>query len=186
MTISGNHRLMRFLLTLLLAIFLGGCAADRQATPTTFPADFTLASDSFTEGGAIPQRYTCDGAGDSPQLAWAGPPDGTQSFALIVRDPDAPGGYFIHWVLYDVPADITALPSSPAGNVGLGQPGTNGAGRNSYTGPCPPLGTHHYYFTLYALDTDLAFDTTPSADDLTGAMEGHILGQAVLMGTYHR
>jgi Raf kinase inhibitor-like YbhB/YbcL family protein len=159
---------------------------NKQTTPTAFPADFALTSDAFADGAEIPQGYTCDGSGDSPQLAWDHAPDGTQTLALIVRDPDAPGGNFIHWVLYNLPSDVSSLASSPAGAVGMGEPGHNSAGKDSYAGPCPPIGTHHYYFTLYALDTQLSFAAPPSAEELTAAMEGHILGQAVLVGTYHR
>lgn len=177
---------MRKLLPLLFTFVLTACSLSRQTTPTAFPSDFALNSQAFADGGEIPQIYTCDGDGDSPQLAWDHAPDGAQSFGLIVRDPDAPDGNFIHWVLYDIPAGASSLPSSPAGNVGTGEEGSNSAGKNSYTGPCPPFGTHHYNFTLYALDTQLSFAKPPSADDLTAGMEGHILGQAVLVGTYHR
>jgi Raf kinase inhibitor-like YbhB/YbcL family protein len=152
----------------------------------SYPDNFALSSEAFAEGGQIPRTYTCDGSEISPQLAWQNAPAGARSFALIVRDPDAPSGDFIHWVLYNVPADTSSLPSSPAGNVGVGQQGRNSGGKASYTAPCPPRGLHHYHFTLYALDTLLTFDKPPSASELTDAMQGHMLGQAELMGTYQR
>lgn len=150
------------------------------------PPDFKLTSDAFAEGEAIPSRYTCDGAGYSPQLSWENPPEGAQTFALIMHDPDAPGGNFVHWVLNLIPPETRSLASSPAGEVGVGASGLNSAGRQSYVGPCPPSGQHRYYFTLYALDITMLFEEPPDAELLTKSMQGHILGQTALMGTYQR
>jgi Raf kinase inhibitor-like YbhB/YbcL family protein len=147
----------------------------------------TLTSTAFSEGAPIPSDYTCDGADISPPLAWSEVPSGTQSLALIVDDPDAPRGTWVHWVLYNVPATVTELPP----NVPLERSLPNGAkqGRNDfgkigYGGPCPPRGTHRYYFKLYALDTQLALDAGATKQELLDAMAGHILAEGQLMGTY--
>jgi Raf kinase inhibitor-like YbhB/YbcL family protein len=181
---------MKKLLALLLAgIVLASCSKGGEGTPTSFPKGFALSSDEFKDGGAIPKNRTCDGVSDSPHLAWEKPPDDTASFALIVRDPDAPGGNFIHWILYNIPSGVSYLPPTLPGMPGIahtGEHGINSVGTQAYIGPCPPSGTHHYYFTLYALDTELTFSAAPDAAELAAAMDGHILGQAVLMGTYEK
>ena len=174
---------------LLAALVLVGCAGDKGAAPTSYPAGFRLKSDNFSDGDKIPEANTCDDKGGSPHLAWENPPSGTQSFALIVDDPDAPRGTFTHWVLYNIPASVTYLPPTLPGLAGIvhtGEHGINSAGTQAYVEPCPPSGTHHYYFKLYALDTLLDLASPPNSSELTTAMKGHILGQAVLMGTYQR
>jgi len=144
----------------------------------------TLTSTAFTEGGTIPKKYTCDDANFSPALAWSGVPEGTRSLALIADDPDAPVGTWVHWVLYDLPADLTSLPE---GAQGLGTQGTNDFRRAGYGGPCPPKGpAHRYYFKLYALDTQLNLKPGASKADVEKAMKGHILAQGQLMGKYGR
>lgn len=149
---------------------------------------FTLSSPSFSSGGSIPRRFTCDGEDVSPPFVWTDPPTGTQSFALIFDDPDDPSGW-VHWVLYDLPAPTRALEEttrpSPRPKEG-GIHGMNSWGRSDYGGPCPPSGTHRYFFRLYALDTSLGLSPGATADQLRKAMEGHILGLAELMGTYRR
>lgn len=149
-----------------------------QPTDTPLPAEFTLTSEQFAYGEPIPDVFTCNGADEIPSLTWQNAPQGTQSFALIMDDPDAPGGTWTHWVLYNIPMDTTRLPAQ----VGMG--GNNSWGSEGYRGPCPPPGTHRYFFRLYALDTVLTFSTTPDAAELAKAMEGHILGVAEWMGIY--
>ena len=148
-----------------------------------------VTSVAFEEGGAIPSRYTCDGLDVSPPLSWGSVPDGTQSLALIADDPDAPSGTFVHWVLYNLPADTHRLPEDvPNGErlaSGAAQ-GVNGAGRIGYMGPCPPSGTHRYFFKVYALDTGLDLGGGATKEDLVSAMEGHVLAEGRLMGTYRR
>lgn len=150
---------------------------------------FALSSPSFSSGGSIPAKYTCDGEDVSPPLAWNDAPMGTQSFVLILDDPDAPSGKWVHWVLYDLPMQTRALEegsrASPRPEAG-GIHGLNSWGRPAYGGPCPPGGTHRYFFRLYALDLPLGLSPGATADQARKAMEGHILGLAELMGTYRR
>jgi len=148
-----------------------------------------LTSTSF-QGSQIPARFTCSGAGISPQLAWNAPPAGTASFALLVTDPDAPRGTFVHWVLYDLPAGTRALPE---GLAALGQledgsrQGRNDFGEIGYGGPCPPPGSpHHYHFMLYALDAKLNLAAGATRAQVEAAMQGHILAHGELVGLYKR
>lgn len=149
---------------------------------------FELTSPSFTDGNPIPADFSCKGRNISPALAWTEPPAGTQSFALIMDDPDAPSGIWVHWIILNVPASSRglpeAVPADPALSDGSVQ-GVTSARSVGYHGPCPPSGTHRYFFKLYALDTVLSL---PNADktQLLAAMEGHILGSAELMGTFSR
>jgi hypothetical protein len=150
---------------------------------------FQLTSPAFAEGAKIPKRFSCDGDNLSPALEWQAPPAGVKSFALIMDDPDAPMGTFVHWVLFNMPGEARALPEGVARTrqvQGLGEQGVNGARQTGFTGPCPPGGTHRYFFKLFALDAQLAPSGGPSAADLEKAMQGHILAQAQLMGRYTR
>ncbi len=149
----------------------------------------TLTSTAFNEGGQIPSDYTCDEADISPPLAWSDVPDATQSFALIADDPDASRGTWVHWVLYDLPATVTELPPNvpPERNLSSGaKQGRNDFGKIGYVGPCPPSGTHRYFFKLYALDTQLGLDAGATKQQLLDAMDRHILAEGQLMGTYNR
>jgi Raf kinase inhibitor-like YbhB/YbcL family protein len=148
---------------------------------------FELTSAAFAAGEPIPPKYTCDGDDVSPPLEWSEPPAGTQSFALICDDPDAPVGTWVHWVLYDLPAETRTLPEAVPSDADLPSGGRNGENswrRLGYGGPCPPSGTHRYFFKLYALDTALDLAAGASKKELLGAMEGHVLAQAELMGVY--
>lgn len=147
---------------------------------------FTLTSPAFAEGDAIPVRFTCDGDNLSPALAWTDAPTGAQSFTLVVHDPDAPGGDFVHWVLFDIPAEAAHLPE---GVTDEGTPGTNSALSIGYTGPCPPQGNapHRYQFDLYALSADrLGLDDSATREAVENAFENHILAQTTLTVTYGR
>ena len=155
--------------------------APETAEGGTMP--MSLTSPAFNNGDAIPAAYSCDGEDQSPDLDWFGIPQGTLSMALIMDDPDAPVGTWVHWVLYNIPAD---MPGLQLGMTGVGQDGTNSWGSAGYGGPCPPGGTHRYFFKLYALDLFLDLDPGADKEALLQAMEGHILGQAELMGTYSR
>jgi hypothetical protein len=148
-----------------------------------------LTSTSF-QGNQIPAKFTCNGAGISPQLSWSEPPAGTASFTLIVTDPDAPGRTFVHWVIYDLPAETRELLE---GMPGLGQltngsrQGHNDFGEIGYGGPCPPGNSaHHYHFALYALDAKLNLPTGAARAQVEAAMQGHILARGKLIGLYQR
>jgi Raf kinase inhibitor-like YbhB/YbcL family protein len=147
---------------------------------------FQLTSSSFTSGRPIPARHTSDGEDAPPELAWSDPPTGTRSFALVVHDPDAPDPSapkrdFVHWVLYDLPADARAVARElPPGT----REGKNDWGDAGWRGPSPPVGQHRYFFELYALARELPDLGAPTRRDLEAAMQGHVLGHATLMGTY--
>jgi hypothetical protein len=148
-----------------------------------------IKSSSFRQGDMIPAQYTCDGQNISPPLIWDGAPPETKSFALICDDPDAPIGTWVHWVIFDIPAGVNSLPESVPGKEevpGLGKNGKNSSHSYGYDGPCPPSGTHRYYFKLYALDALLNLNAGLSKEDLLKAMKGHVLAEAQLMGRYKR
>jgi Raf kinase inhibitor-like YbhB/YbcL family protein len=150
-----------------------------------------ISSPAFEEGGEIPSQFTCEGPDKSPALDWSDPPPGTKSFALIVDDPDAPDPkapkmVYVHWVLYNLPAAAIGLAESvkvlPPGTL----EGVNDWERTGYGGPCPPIGRHRYYHKLYALDTMLPDLNKPTKTQLLDAMKGHVIGEAVIMGTYEK
>lgn len=149
-----------------------------------------VSSSAFQEGGEIPTKHTCEGQDVSPAITWGELPEGTQSLALIVDDPDAPVGVFTHWVLFNLPADSRGLPEAmptqaqlPDGSLS----GKNDFGKIGYGGPCPPPGRpHRYQFTLYALDQTLDLKAGASKKQVLDAMQGHILAQGRLTGTYQR
>ena len=150
-----------------------------------------LTSDAFVNGQSIPAKYTCIGKSISPALAWTEPPAGTQSFALIVDDPDAPGRIYVHWVLFNIKPDVRNLQEDlpiTGKNVDPNAiyVGSNSSGATAYQGPCPPSGTHRYFFKLYALDTTISLLPGATKDQLLKAMDGHILAQAELMGTFSK
>jgi Raf kinase inhibitor-like YbhB/YbcL family protein len=147
----------------------------------------SVKSAAFQEGGKIPDKYTCQGQDLSPPLTWGEPPQGTESLALIMDDPDAPRGLFTHWVLYNIPQETRGLPEAvsarelPDGTL----QGKNDFGEIGYGGPCPPAGsTHRYRFTLYALDQILDVKAGASRNQLIDAIKSHILAQGTLIGRY--
>jgi Raf kinase inhibitor-like YbhB/YbcL family protein len=144
----------------------------------------TLTSTAFREGAPIPVKHTCDGPDVSPPLAWRGAPAAAKSFALVSDDPDAPGKTWVHWVLYNVPPTVSQLAE---GDSGGGVQGLNDFRRTGYGGPCPPPGKpHRYFFKLYSLDAPLALTAGATKADVERAMQGHVLAQAQLIGTYGR
>ena len=148
-----------------------------------------VTSPAFSEGASIPADHTCDGADISPPLQWSGVPPETKSLALIADDPDAPGGDWVHWVLYDLPPEVAQLPPAVPATARIPAGGTQGKtdfGRHGYGGPCPPRGTHRYFFKLYALDTLLRLEPGATKKELLKAMQGHILAEGQLMGKYQR
>jgi Raf kinase inhibitor-like YbhB/YbcL family protein len=158
---------------------------------TSIGAEPTLAlsSSAFQHQGTIPERYTCSGSNQSPSLNWTGIPRSTRSLSLILDDPDAPMGTFVHWVVYNISPAIKGLPEavSPSAAAGIGEQGVNGRGEVGYTGPCPPPGKpHHYQFRLYALDRRLELQPGATKQQLEAAMKGHLLGSAELVGIFTR
>ncbi len=150
---------------------------------------FTLSTKSFAPGGEIPRKYTCEGDDLSPELSWSEPPRGTQSFALIADDPDAPSGTFTHWVLYGLRAETRRLAEGASrGQLPAGaSQGRNDFGKTGYGGPCPPPGKpHRYFFKLYALDANLGLKPGASKQQLEQAMKGHVLAQSEVVGTFKR
>jgi Raf kinase inhibitor-like YbhB/YbcL family protein len=151
---------------------------------------FKLNSHSFSEGADIPKKYTCDGDDVSPELHWTDQPPAAKSFALIVDDPDAPSGTWVHWVVFDLPGDAHDLPEGAGKRAPLpsgAQQGINDFKKTVYGGPCPPPGKpHRYFFKLYALDSKLSLKASPTKAEVEKAMQGHILGQGELVGRYRR
>ena len=149
-----------------------------------------ISSSAFEEGGTIPRRHTCDGEDVSPPLSWSRPPQGTGSLVIVCDDPDAPAGTWVHWVLYDLSPDVTALPEAvPSDEDGLAgaRQGTNDFRRIGYGGPCPPRGsTHRYFFKLYAVDSVSEIPSGARAKDVLKAIEGHVLAEGQLVGRYKR
>lgn len=146
---------------------------------------FSLSSTAFSDGRAIPQRFTCDGEDASPDLTWSGAPDGTQALALILTDPDARD--FVHWLVYNMTGTPSGgLPLAVSSSPDAPPQGTNSFGRPGYGGPCPPSGVHHYRFVLYSLDQPLELAGAPRIGELRAAMDGHVIGEASITGTYHR
>jgi Raf kinase inhibitor-like YbhB/YbcL family protein len=148
-----------------------------------------ISSSSFKQGDFIPRKYSCDGNDVSPPLNWGNVPDGTKSFALISDDPDAPMGTFVHWVLYNLSPDLRSLEEGIPKDKHLKNGAMHGATdfrSPGYGGPCPPGGTHRYFFKLYALDTMLKLSPGATKAEVMKAMQGHILGQCELMGKYKR
>ncbi len=153
-------------------------------------AELTVRSDAFDDGERIPDEHTCQGANFSPPIEWTGAPSATRSFVLICDDPDAPGGVWTHWVLFDLPSSTTALAARAGGkHPKIGKQGTQDFGSTEYGGPCPPRGhgIHHYHFRVYALDiATLGLGTGVPRTDVERAMRGHVLAVGETMGTYSR
>lgn len=172
------------------------CASRTQ--PTSTPAkeipprgqiEFKLTSNAFKEGEAIPRQYTCDGVNVSPSLEWSGVPKNAKTIAIIADDPDAPSGTWVHWVLYNLPADVIGLVENLPARENLragGFQGKSDFGKIGYGGPCPPSGSHRYFFKIYAVDSELPLKAGATKAEVEKALEGHIVGQTQLMGTYAR
>jgi Raf kinase inhibitor-like YbhB/YbcL family protein len=181
------------LLALAAAVLAASCGDGaarpaHTADPSGQGGTMRLSSDAFDHEGTIPTASTCDGDDVSPPLAITGIPDRTESLALVVDDPDAPGGVWDHWVVYDIapPGEPAAGLTVAAGTAPAGTAGTNSWGRSGYGGPCPPSGIHRYFFTVYALDAATGLAPGATKEDLLAAIEGHVLAEATLMGRYGR
>jgi len=175
----------------LLAVPCGCDARDSHAAGKKGETIMTLnvSSAAFADGGLIPARYTADGENVSPPVRWEAAPEGTESIAIISDDPDAPGGTWVHWLIWNIPAGQTDIreniPPEETLSNGAVQ-GTTSFGSVGYGGPAPPSGTHRYYFKVYALDTRLDLGPKAVKKDLEKAMQGHILSQGQVMGRYSR
>src|SRR3989338_6389030 len=177
----------------LVIIMIAGCGAeikkkeifeeDKEIKTIPEVETMKLISPAFKHNGAIPSEYTCDGEDISPELNIENVPENAKSLALIMDDPDAPAGTWVHWVVWNIPANTKVIPK---GTSPKGVKGKTNFGRLGYGGPCPPSGTHRYFFKLYALDTILNLKEGSSKKDLENAMQGHIIEKTELMGTYKR
>ena len=174
---------------MLVMSFASACHGE-PGTPPPNGLGFTLTTSAFRSGDAIPVKFTCQGQNSSPALRWTEPPAGTKSFALIVDDPDAPGGTWVHWVVFDLPATARQLPEAVAKVAEIqagGKQGSNDFPEVGYGGPCPPSGKpHRYFFKIYALNTLLGLRPGATKRDVERAMQGHILAQAQLVGLFGR
>lgn len=177
-------------LCIVIVILLSSCSSTSTPTPEA-DMSLDLKTDAFVNGQSIPAKYSCIGKNVSPALTWSDPPAGTQSFAMIVDDPDAPMGTWVHWVLFNISANTRSLPEDlpiTGKNVDPNAiyVGKNSSGNIGYDGPCPPSGTHRYYFKLYALDTTVNLLPGATKEQVLREMEGHILAQGELMGTFSK
>lgn len=170
-----------FLVSLAMFLLLASGAISKEAAKMN---TFSIESPAFKNNTSIPKQYTCDGKDMNPPLAIRNIPSGTKSLALIVDDPDAPSGMWVHWVVWNIDPGTTQIDenSVPAGAA----QGRNDFKKTSYGGPCPPSGTHRYFFKLYALDTKLNLGNNSTKQDVEKAMKGHIIGDAQTMGLYKR
>ena len=172
-----------------LTYFVGSPPSSVDDVIAGIKKTFTLSSTAFKDNGYIPRKYTCDGEDISPPLSWSGAPPETKSYVLIVYDPDAPKGTFYHWLLYNIPAELSSLPEGvpkdPETEYGL--QGVNDFGTLGYGGPCPPTGSaHRYVFVLLALNTKLDLSPGATIDELLEAVSGHVIAYAKLTGIYGR
>ena len=190
-------RRIQALTFLLIAIAFAACVRRFQSVTTPVPAgapadskaEIKFSSSAFSDGQSIPRPYTCDGVNVSPPLEWSGVPKTAKTMAIVCDDPDAPGGTWVHWVLYNLPAENIGLVENLPANENVkagGFQGLNDFGKTGYGGPCPPSGTHRYFFRVYALDSELPLKAGATKAELMKVMEGHIVLQGQLTGTYRR
>jgi Raf kinase inhibitor-like YbhB/YbcL family protein len=181
--IVGTGR--RALVAMLCCLVAAACGRGEDTDlGKASPAGVRVTSTAFGEGGVLPARFTCDGQGTSPPLAWSGGPKGARSWAVVVDDPDAPGGTFVHWVLLDIPPGTSSLAASAAPD-GAAQ-ALNSTRRAGYTPPCPPSGTHHYRFSVYALSAPTRLADGARLDDALAAIRSRAVAHGTLVGTYTR
>ncbi len=171
----------------LIVLGLGALPVSGYAEGTS--GKLEVRSSAFGEGSSIPSDFTCDGADMSPSIAWSGVPSKAQSLAVIVDDPDAPSGNWVHWLLYDLSPALTRLPAGiPVASVipDGGFQGRSDFGKAGYSGPCPPEGTHRYFFKVFAIDRILHLEPGVTKKEFLAAMQGHIVAEGSMMGTYER
>ena len=187
---AGRNHTRFVAASVIVAAFVFACIGLGRAFAQNTPAALKVASSSFTAGKSLPIEFTCEGGDYSPALSWSGVPAGAKTISLICEDPDAPGGTWTHWVLFNLPAATTSLaektPTSATLPGGARQ-GTNDFHRIGYSGPCPPPGkTHHYIFKVYALDFELDLKSGANRQELLHAISGHVIAQGQIIGTYER
>ena len=179
----------KVLLISLITIFISSCKSQVETKRGGETMEIKLTTTAFQEGEQIPKKYTCDGENISPPLEWSGIPQGTQSIALICDDPDAPMGTWVHWVVFNIPASLNKLsekiPDNKVLEDGTSQ-GSNDFRKIGYGGPCPPGGTHRYFFKIYALDKRVELTPGATKGKLLHEMSEHILAEGKLMGKYSR
>jgi Raf kinase inhibitor-like YbhB/YbcL family protein len=188
--ILGGLALIAIILVVVVFLFLP-IRSEVFSSAVELPppeAGFVLISPDFNEGGPIPNRFTCNGENIPPTLAWGDPPTATKSFVLTVTDPDSPGGPWIHWIVYNLPAQIRTIDANTRPGLKINDVtilfGKNSWGKQTYGGPCPPSGTHHYVFQITALSINLGPENNAFISDLNAQMQGSILSTAKLIGTY--
>lgn len=177
------------LVSSLLFVFLVACHDTASSAPSpakgVTPASISVSSVAFSAGGAIPVAHTCDGPGQSPELSWTAMPDSATTIAIVMDDPDAPKGTFTHWIVWNITKDTRQLGAGGNGGLAGGIAGTNDFGEVGYGGPCPPKGTlHHYHVKIYGLDAKLSLRQSDKRSDLDHAMNGHVVAQGELVGTF--
>ena len=178
---------MKKIFFIVLILIISACTANTQSNEANMLLKIT--SPAFADGEAIPVDYSCDGNNINPALSWEEPPAGTKSFALIMDDPDASSTPWVHWVIFNIPVSARGLDEGLPTDAKLSDgslQGRSSAYSTGYHGPCPPSGTHHYVFKLYALDTILSLDESTNKSALLDAMDGHILANGELIGTFVR
>jgi Raf kinase inhibitor-like YbhB/YbcL family protein len=176
---------------LLGVVFVLACQGGKNGLmQAQAKATFSISTPAFQPGGTIPKKYTCEGRDLSPPLAWTAPPAGTESFVLMVLDPDAPSGTWTHWLIYDLPATVRELPENTPATATLpsgGRQGRNDFGHLGFGGPCPPPGRpHRYFFRLFALNVQLGLKPGATRREVEQAVRGHILAQTELVGRFGR
>jgi Raf kinase inhibitor-like YbhB/YbcL family protein len=167
-------------------VIIAGTSAILLAAIASFAAGgakMKITSSAFQQGGNIPSKFSCDGANTNPPLQISDVPSGAKSLVLIVDDPDAPSGLFTHWIVWNISPQTSAIAE---GSAPKGVFGTNDFGKSGYGGPCPPSGTHRYYFKMFALDQELGLASGAKRSQLDAAMKGHVIAQGELMGRYSR
>ncbi len=170
------------------ALIVAGCksaSVSPSPPPGKAAMNVVVTSSAFPQGSPIPAAFTCDGAGQSPDLSWTSVPDETKSIAIVVDDPDAARGTFTHWIAWNIAPETRALGAGGNGGLAGGESGTNDFDRQGYSGPCPPKAQlHHYRFEVYGLDTKLSLRPSDKRADLDKAMAGHVLAEGKLVGTF--
>lgn len=179
----------KWMCLMVIMVTVSACKPQENQQKGESTMTLKVTSTAFKEGGMIPPKYTADGQDVSPPLAWEGVPDGARSIALICDDPDAPMGTWVHWLLWNLPPELTGLDEDTPPDAELTngvRQGTTDFGRTGYGGPAPPSGVHRYFFKVYALDTMLDLRAGATKPELEKAIKGHILAQGQLMGKYTR